>query len=224
MKKLSRPFALPLETDSIDQARQEFVDLVMGELATSHFFKEEYSSDSNNVSIIRRHLLAIPGVKEAWDSQIDKFLENDEFTLYHVCATPYEHSLLELGIYHDASPTLSASLVGSLASAQRYELNRRHSTILKYRLPKNAVFYRYIDFNGPGFLPIERKTRVELPFDLPSPILVDISNSLNSSRLRFAYWLDPKYRSEVIHRTSEATLESLDALINQWRVSVTQEV
>ena len=147
--------------------------------------------------------------KKKWSSKINAIITNPnkEFIFYHVCQQEQEARILEHGIFHDESPTLTSSLFCALNHALCYHSSGIKTSILEVKTLSSLLEFCFIDHLGPGFLPIAKKRCDEISSDaLPENL---ISHIFEISNLKYARWLNPIYINDVIYRSSDEHLENI---------------
>jgi hypothetical protein len=154
--------------------------------------------------------------RDQWAEDLTNLQASDNpVTMYHICHQNTEAGILEHGIYHDPSPTLTPNLVGALAKVLYYhQKHRRHSSILVCSIPFSEVRYVKIDAMGLGFLPKATKNEREIGREEISDFLR--SRLFKSNITGKAFWLDPKYFhvDNPFFRTSD---EAVDSFMKELR-------
>lgn len=90
--------------------------------------------------------------------------DHPQGTLYHVCATQSIPGILEHGIVHDDSPTLTTDLAGAIAQVTFYRTAvKRACSVLAVEIPEAEIHSAGLDHMGPGYLPNARECTLDLP-------------------------------------------------------------
>jgi len=156
---------------------------------------------------------SLESFEDLWSKELELILPRKKLHLYHVCRQDQENRILTYGIYHDLRPTLTPSLVGAISQAETYQHIGRPASILACTVPKDRLEFRWIDNMGPGFLPLEERTIVQIPNSaLPLHWTQHIFIKIG---LKTARWLEPSYFDGAIYRTSDKTMKHLlDSVYN----------
>jgi hypothetical protein len=141
-----------------------------------------------------------------WLKQLDddKLPKDRHLPLYHVCHAEDIGMILEKGIIHDKSPTLTPYLPGAVLRALYYRsrifrgFDRTEPIVLRIIVPYDQIQYVKCDGMGPGYLPKVTRPLVEIEPD------VDIPKELYEKRLQrddatHAFVLSPDFIDEQIY-------------------------
>ncbi|HIH11102.1 TPA: hypothetical protein HA241_02855 [Candidatus Woesearchaeota archaeon] len=158
-------------------------------------------------------------LKHIWEMDLQKILLRREITMYHVCYTEQADRILQYGIYHGPTPTLTPSLVAAIARAEN---DRCHhvgieditKTILKCVVPVSAVFYVETDHMGPGFLPKEKKKMSQTPEGTLPDVMRKVLFKVFPEGV---YWLNPIFFEEKVYTIGDKNSEDLITKVSSLR-------
>ena len=197
----------------VDEAVAEVVRLLLGSGKLRPSFHKSGFEGFHNPIYFKIAL------RETCSDDVPVLLSRNAVTLWHVTRADRVVSVQREGIVHDASPTLTSSLVGAIRYAELYSSQGTPALVLQYAVPSSDLRFVGFDQVGPGFLPRMTLSRdAVLEMDLPDwvvPYVFDIPKSDH------AFWVKPGYFSRVVYDTSDSLFQK--KLSKMWKVRVALE-